>query len=691
MNTQQERATTDTPDGARSVLTTEHVRHVLAQATPLTRPASPYLQLLRWLVWLPLLSSWELARMMRKDEKTVWGYLARIEQFDLAAHIVLSEPGWPRRHRRHYITDLGLYVLVACYPHPLSVPKLAASYAIEQRDLLARLARPQVHLVLSDLVSRLLSELPTGYQLTSYQQPWRQAYRWQGKKRTFGADAALLLQTPTGTEHALYVRVDQPERMFSQRQEQAYLSKLFELRQATHLRQDVMPHLLLLSTPARFSFWAEQLEQSALARGSAVLSGAIADFGQLQAGMCAPIWLPFRELITQLNTQADEPHTQERPAPQPRSLFSLLDQPATPQLIERFSQRSSFQHLFTRRESGPLARRRKKLTRYVFDSLQREAAQFMQMALQERPRAIVQLRERLYSARHERTCMAALLTLALSSQQKALLALLARHPLLSLPDLLVHLHPESTDARPMQQQLKQLCGLGLVRLFTWEGSGPWRESERYELSEAALRFLAMRHGVPPAHYLYPVTEEPDRRKISPLDPTLRWVQRGIEGLRAQMSHTNELYRCIRHIVAAGRRTGSYAIVFWKSARESVRSYHDSSERYSGRPDAELLYTLPGSTAVRHLLIEYDRGTTFAREYQDKFAAYSDYQHDMRTVLPRIVMITPNQRAAERILRSIRQAHAQDVQVTIVLEQDVLQRGLLPVLGVQGHPQGTEET
>ena len=209
--------------------------------------------------------------------------------------------------------------------------------------------------------------------------------------------------------------------------------------------------------------------------------------------------------------------------------------------------------------------------------------------------------------------------------------------------------------------------------------------------ETALRFLAVRHGVSPAHYLYPVTEEPDRRKISPLDPTLPWVQRGIKGLKAQMSHTNELYRCIRHIVAAGRRSGSYAIVFWKSARESVRSYHDSSERYSGRPDAELLYTLPGSTAVRHLLIEYDRGTTFAREYQDKFAAYSAYQHDMRTVLPRIVMITPIQQAAERIRRSIRQVHAQDVQVTIVLEQDVLQRGLLPVLGVQGSPQGSEET
>src|SRR5512135_63227 len=131
MNTPQESATTNTPDGARSILTTEHVQRVLGEVEPLTKPASPYLKLLRWLVWLPLLSAWELARITRKDEKTVWGYLARLEQCELIAHIVLSEPGWPRRHRRYYITDLGLYALVACYPHPLSVPQLAASYAIE--------------------------------------------------------------------------------------------------------------------------------------------------------------------------------------------------------------------------------------------------------------------------------------------------------------------------------------------------------------------------------------------------------------------------------------------------------------------------------------------------------------------------------------------------------------------------------
>ena len=237
-------------------LTNKRIQTVLLQANAMTRPEAPYLALLRWLIWLPLLSALELARILQKDEKTVWGYLERLEAIDLAAHVVLSEPGWPRR-RRYYSTDLGLYVLAARYPRPLSVPRLAASYPVERGDLLARLARPQVHLVLSDLVSRLLSELPTGYQLTSYQQPWRQAYRWRGKRHIFSADAALLLQTPAGTEHALYALVDPPERLFNRRQDQAFLAQLFDLRQATQLATDVMPHLLLLTTPARFAFWAE--------------------------------------------------------------------------------------------------------------------------------------------------------------------------------------------------------------------------------------------------------------------------------------------------------------------------------------------------------------------------------------------------------------------------------------------------
>src|SRR6266487_2362151 len=399
---------TPAPNTAPSSLTRARVEAILSEAGAITRANGPYLKVLRALVWLPLLSICEISRIMQKDKQTVWSYLDQLEQWELAAHVLCSEPGWPRRHQRYHITDPGLSILVARDPYPLSVPKLAASYAIERADLLARLARPQVHLVLSDLVSRLLSECPDGYQLTSYQQPWKQLYRWQGSKHAFTADAALLLRSPRGTEHAFYVLVDQPERMFSQQQEKKHLEKLLELRQATHLQREVLPHLLLLSVPARFSFWAELLEQRALTHTSALLLGAIADYGQLSRGMQAPIWLPFRDLLGQQAVQPAEEAQgtyPERAVP----LFSLLDQPASAPLIEHFSQRRSFEHLLAQRNSSTQARGR--LARYVGDSLQQEAVELMQRAQKDRLQVIDLLRKCLYSTKQERTRVTALLNL----------------------------------------------------------------------------------------------------------------------------------------------------------------------------------------------------------------------------------------------------------------------------------------
>ena len=293
--------------------------------------------------------------------------------------------------------------------------------------------------------------------------------------------------------------------------------------------------------------------------------------------------------------------------------------------------------------------------------------------------------------------MAALLNLVLSAPQKAILALLARHPVLSLADFVFHLQPESDDTRAIQQQLDLVCDLALVRPIPWKTGVPphvsWRERKRYGMTELGLRFLAMRHGVTPAHYLLPLPkdarpaekgEKLDRRKISPLDPSFHWIQKGLNELKGQLPHTNGLNRTIRHIMTAGRQTGCYEIVFWKSAREAIRYCFDQvrQKEVFAKPDAELLYTVPGSTIIRHLLIEYDRATTSTREYQKKFPAYAAYQRVSHTLLPLIVVITPNERSAARIRQNIVQAGAGDVPIAIILEQDVLRHGLLPALGLQ---------
>src|SRR5436305_9930338 len=187
--------------------------------------------------------------------------------------------------------------------------------------------------------------------------------------------------------------------MFSQQQEKKHLEQLLELRQATHLQREVVPHLLLLSVPARFSFWAELLEQRALTHTSALLLGAIADYGQLSRGMQAPIWLPFRDLLGQQAAQPAEEAQGETDPERVVPLFSLLDQPASAQLIEHFSQRRSFEHLLAQRDSSTQVRGKKRLARYVGASLQQEAVELMQRVQKDRLQVIDLLRRCLYSTK----------------------------------------------------------------------------------------------------------------------------------------------------------------------------------------------------------------------------------------------------------------------------------------------------
>jgi hypothetical protein len=660
-------------------------REALEQVMASGEPGKIDLELLRWLVWLSLLSVQELTRLVQVDgrsfdAKTIASHLLRLEHLDLAASVVLNEAGWPPYQRRYYITDLGLYALVKHYPDPISVPKLVACYPVTRTDLLARLARPFVHLALSEMVSRLLAESPPGYRLTTYQQPWKQPYTRiaTGERPTWRCDAAFLLQTPAGAQHAFYVRVDQPESLFSQAEAKRFLSRLFALRKYQHLRGEVMPQLLLLSMPARLAFWAEQMERVTLLENISLPQGGIADYTKFSSGVYASIWLPFGELVSRGGRDLEGGLA---------SLLSLLDQPASPDLVEQFSQYFTFQHLLISRTTRSLSPHTKMLPRYVGESLQEEASREIQGPGGADTTDIpAMLSEELYGDKVERLRIAALLNLVLTGQQKGILALLVRHPHLSLLDLLTLLHPGSQDERIIQRQLDPLLiELQLVRKDTWQARIDWRQRERYQLSEGGLRYLAMRHGLTPAYYLMPEKKVRDEKKrVSPRDSSVNWEQRGSALLGRQMAHTNALYRCVRGIIEVGMRGDAYCIVCWKSARESVRCYYDPEERdwMNVRPDAELLYVRTGDTRISSVLVEYDRGTTSHREYAAKFEAYSHYQRYTRTTLPPILMVIQRASTAETIRKAINEVGAGDVPVLLVLRGDLLKYGLLK--GVDAH-------
>ena len=635
-------------------------------------------QILYWLTWLSLLSSWELARLVERDDQTTRGHLLRLEELHLVAHVVCDEPGWPPRHHRYYLTDLGLYALVAQYPEApgrISVPKLVKSYPVTRQDLLARLARLPVHLVLSDLVSRLRAQCPQGYELTSYQQPWKEDYIAQGQRHTWTCDAAFLLTTPRGTHHAFYVRVDQPERMFGQKEEMAFLSHLLDLRTTSLLSGESVPRLLILTQTARFPFWFEQIARTCALRGRTLPTCAIADYRDLAHSAYAPIWLPLDGGMPSLGDIKSGPDTRCV------SLTALCNEIAEDSLVERFSRYFTFQKLLLERQTGPLARHTHTLPQYVYESLQAEADQLQPIERKDIPAIGREIADEFYGTRSERTRMAALLTLCFTAQQKSILAALARHPWMALPDLQTHLQSKSTDPRLVLRQLKPLTDVQIAHLYPWPANVPWQEQERYALTEAGLRYLAARHGLPPAHYLCPPSKKQPGQRVSQMDETIRWVQRGAGDLKRQMFHTNGVYRCIRQITEAGRRGGAYEVLFWRSAREAIRWHPDmlGRECIFARPDAELLYAVRGQPTINRLLIEYDRGTTYAREYQIKLAAYADYQDATKDLLPPIVMIVQSQHTRKTIERVVHEVQASALPIVMILEHEVGRTGLQSIL------------
>jgi hypothetical protein len=286
--------------------------------------------------------------------------------------------------------------------------------------------------------------------------------------------------------------------------------------------------------------------------------------------------------------------------------------------------------------------------------------------------------------------MSAMLTLALETQQKEIIAHLARHPYLSRTDLLSLLHPGHDDERLLLRQIMPLIHLGLVKTSTWTNAPTNRERERYLLCEPALRWLACRHDLSPAYYLElsyldQRKHEEQQQSVSPRTLDVTWVQRSARGLWGkdgnQMFHTSGIYRCVRSILEASHRSHAYQVLSWKSAREASRWYRhpETAEITYIRPDAELLYTTPESAGVRSVLIEYDRDTTNLSQLASKFCCYAEYQEDTRITLPITLVITQNVRAVEKIWRARDVARAFGVSMVVVLEGDVVRDGLLPIL------------
>jgi hypothetical protein len=339
------------------------------------------LHLLRWLIWFPLLSVEEVTRLEQsrfrsagasRSPQRVAALLYELERSQFIAHLVVNEPGWPPHQHRYFLTDAGLVVFAAQADPPLSVARLAQSYAVERTDVISRVAHIDIHLVLADFATRLIAEGGAhGYQVTSFQQPWKQRETIFGHRQTLRQDAAFLLEDPQGTEHAFYVRVDSNERRpFERTHERIPLLRLLNQRHALQLRQETMPRLLILTSPSRLIDWGTLLETVSQQRGTTLLDGAITTLDQLhRSGVYGPIWWTFAELRAGIHRGA----LAELAAPTTR--FShLLGAAVSPALAECFSQRRTFAHLLKEHDPSPLHHKARPLLSYVGKPLTHDLA-----------------------------------------------------------------------------------------------------------------------------------------------------------------------------------------------------------------------------------------------------------------------------------------------------------------------------
>ncbi len=620
-----------------------------------------HLSVLSRLIWLSLLSGEELLRVLalkkeqpQMDAGDLSEHLKRMSKLGLIDAIMLREPSFGRQ-KRYYATDLGVYLyLSAVHPFPpLSIARLAKSYPIERDDLLARIARPHIHITCTSLATRIIAEgASVGYHLVSYQQPWQHAYTFARRRHLLSSNAALLIEEQaSGAPYAFLVHVDIEPHLKAEREVEKWLLALLDLRQNMKLYRQHWPELLIISTCNHLPLWSHLLQETSFKRATTPLSGGITTLDALSKGVYTPIWWDLGRLAS-----ADD-HGQI-------SLFNLLRHPASMDLVEQFSKQRHFYEMLLKDAVSP-PRTKQRLIRYVGDSLQDEATLLSRERLEEFFRNKKKSRQSMEGT--------GLLTLALTAAEKEMISWAAHHPLLDVPTFQAILRPAADPQaiKPIQQRITHLFKLGLIETRLWSRGKTPLEQQRYLLTSVALKFMALRYGEPYRYYFVP----PKYQKGDDEHLDRQWGTRGLNG---QMWHTNALYSFMRQLYRRAHARGEI-IYHWKSAHEAARWYRDtvSQDDEHARPDAELVFALsPTDQPVRMVLLEYDRGTTGAFQYSRKFTAYLDYQQATGMVLP-LLVVTSSRKAMERMQHVLDALGS--LRIMMLLESDLLSQGLALVL------------
>ena len=239
------------------------------------------------------------------------------------------------------------------------------------------------------------------------------------------------------------------------------------------------------------------------------------------------------------------------------------------------------------------------------------------------------------------------LALQTTAAEKTLTEWVARHPLLSGPELSALTgEPQGGRAPPGAAR-----GRGRDRRRPYAARrerDPCREGDalepRYLLTEPGLRSIAARAGVPPAAFARHggVTFIPARQTSG--RPVVRHREHALGVNRVAAG------------IARGARAAGWLLAEWRNEAESTHRFRGEDGRASWiRPDASGV--LARGAERRPFLLEYDRGTLDSGDYRPKLEGYRRYYaarewEDRFPSQPALLFVCSDHRAEARVGRAV---------------------------------------
>ena len=244
----------------------------------------------------------------------------------------------------------------------------------------------------------------------------------------------------------------------------------------------------------------------------------------------------------------------------------------------------------------------------------------------------------------------AALGLSTSTTQKELLEWVGHHPLLSAADLAVlsGLREAGTE-----RLLAGLVRPGLVEFAVRPVGGDSSPATRYFLTEAGLRLLAARDGVPHRRY--------GRHGVLAVgDSATDGEGQRLAGLLRHFEHTVGVNSFVVGLAAEAANLQAkgqdHRLVQWLSAAEAQEWFRWNGRWWHVWPDARFLYRAKGFDL--DVFLEWDRATMRQRDYLQKFRAYGSFFASRQAghlARCRLLVVTTTPAAEHRIAEVIQSA------------------------------------